>query len=255
LLDVGYLAQFYQEQIVADTDGFLAGLAATPKQSQEWAINNMVGGVFGLNNKERYDAIYTALARVPPSSANRSLADECLRRLETANASLFLNYFPASAFTSRSAQFKRHAYSSAMYGLAEKPLWPATNQSTVYRFTWLRAFNVPIAVTLAVLPDGTGQLRFKTLSARDGSVYSDAREIPAEKVTSVINRIEVAEFWKMPTEGEPSGLDGAEWIIEGNRNGEYHIVTRWSAEETALGLAALALIDLSGHRPPKEQIY
>ena len=255
LLRIGYLAQLYQEQVVADTDSFLSALAVTPKEPRGWVIDNMVGGVFGLNNRQRYDAIHAALKHVPLLSPNRSLADECLRKLEKTNASLFLEYFPPGALTSRSGQFKRHWYSSEMYGLAEKPLWPAANQSIIYRFTWLRSFKTPIAVCLTVLPDGTGLLRFKTLSADDGSVYADAREIPADKVATVVRLIDVAEFWKMPTEGGSRGLEGGEWILEGNRSGEYHIVTRWSAEKTALGRATLALIDLADHRPPPEQVY
>ena len=47
--------------------------------------------------------------------------------------------------------------------------------------------------------------------------------------------------------GDETGLDGAQWIIEGLLNGNYHIVDRWSPEEgsiRAIGLHFLKLSDL-----------
>ena len=49
-------------------------------------------------------------------------------------------------------------------------------------------------------------------------------------------------FWKLPSIQEDRGVDGAQWIIEGARNGTYHIVDRWSPEDgeiRALGLLML----------------
>jgi hypothetical protein len=44
-------------------------------------------------------------------------------------------------------------------------------------------------------------------------------------------KLESAEFWTMPTQEQDFGGDGSEWIIEGVKNGEYHVVARWTPKE------------------------
>jgi hypothetical protein len=51
-------------------------------------------------------------------------------------------------------------------------------------------------------------------------------------------------------------VDGAQWIIEGARNGTYHIVDRWSPEDgeiRALGL--LILNDLAKMKLAAKEVY
>ena len=60
---------------------------------------------------------------------------------------------------------------------------------------------------------------------------------------------ESANFWNLPTlpdaDENALELDGAQWIIEGVRNGTYHIVDRWSPEAgdavRVIGITALKL--------------
>jgi hypothetical protein len=35
-------------------------------------------------------------------------------------------------------------------------------------------------------------------------------------------------FWELPESGGHCGFDGADWLVEGNREGRYHRVIRWS---------------------------
>jgi len=61
--------------------------------------------------------------------------------------------------------------------------------------------------------------------------------------------IENANFWNLPTLPDTNKhivqLDGAQWIVEGIRNGDYHIIDRWSPEASdpvrAIGITALKL--------------
>jgi hypothetical protein len=39
-----------------------------------------------------------------------------------------------------------------------------------------------------------------------------------------------ARFWELPESGGHGGFDGANWLVEGNREGRYHRVRRWSPD-------------------------
>ena len=60
----------------------------------------------------------------------------------------------------------------------------------------------------------------------------------------------------MPALPEPQenivNLDGAQWIVEGVKNGQYHVVDRWSPDAPdpvrAIGLLALRLGRVKLHR-------
>ena len=59
--------------------------------------------------------------------------------------------------------------------------------------------------------------------------------------------------WEMPEDIEVFGLDGSTWIIEGIRDGEYHMVHRWSPDAYKECAAVFALgskfLDLYGKAP------
>ena len=61
-------------------------------------------------------------------------------------------------------------------------------------------------------------------------------------------------YWTMPTVEENSvGVDGAQWIVEGVRNGKYHLVDRWSPDTGAFREAALLLLQWTDL--PIDEIY
>jgi hypothetical protein len=67
-----------------------------------------------------------------------------------------------------------------------------------------------------------------------------------------------ANFWKLPTEDKnaPRGVDGAEWILEGIRTGNYHVVDRWTPTKgTYYDLGLHFIKDLSGLKIPRREIY
>ena len=65
------------------------------------------------------------------------------------------------------------------------------------------------------------------------------------------------DFWRMPTlplKGPP-GLDGAQWIVEGRRGGDYHVVDRWTPREGVYRDAGLAFLKLAGIDVPAADLY
>jgi hypothetical protein len=70
--------------------------------------------------------------------------------------------------------------------------------------------------------------------------------------------LDMAEFWTAPTEEENGtvGCDGAQWIMEGAKGGQYHVVDRWSPDEGPYRKAALFLaINLGGLNPRSNDVY
>src|SRR5207244_12319796 len=106
-------------------------------------------------------------------------------------------------------------------------------------------------VTLTVQPDGTGLITAKELNRpRDRILFDKSARVPGDRVANFLSHLEQAHLWGMPTESSNSGLDGAEWMLEGTQDGKYHAVVRWcpgtyehSAEDTSFAKAARMLFE------------
>ena len=250
-----YLTDFYDEALLSDPDRFLTAAVQLPKKEQQAVADGIAGGTFGLRNHERFKDLRALLTRVPESSANKAFAEMSLKMLEEKNASFFLNYFPPETFTSRAADFEVAWYSRDLYRLGQQPLWPpASDSERVYRFTYLGAFSGPKAVILTVLPDGTGEIRMKTVRESPDEGKSELPSTVSQgQASEFLRQVDKAHFWEMPTESQYRGLDGAEWILEGVPEGKYHIVVRWcpdlykhSPQDAAFAEAARFLFQLTG---------
>jgi hypothetical protein len=256
LLHFTYLTDFYDEALLSDPEGFLAAIKELPGKEQRQVADGIAGGPFRPIEKARFEAVRTLLTGIPESSSTAHIADVCLKALETNNASLFLNYFPPQTFTTRAAKFQIFWYSRDLYSMAEKPLWPPSPPQTTYRLTHLGAFTGPKTVSLTVLPDGTGSVKMKLMSvSRDALETDDTVAVTPEKIAIFSSALTKADFWNMEPEEQSQGLDGAEWILESVRSGEYHIVVRWcpandsqSPQALAFADAARLLLEFAGHK-------
>lgn len=120
-----------------------------------------------------------------------------------------------------------------------------------YRFLWLRAFHNPILVGLNITGNGMAELSVKEVDGRGGYepgklVTNETRRLPDDTLEWFLPFVEETKFWQLPTRVEHThliGLDGADWLIEGVRNGDCHVVIRWSPKKgdyfRALGEAFL----------------
>ncbi len=85
------------------------------------------------------------------------------------------------------------------------------------------------------------------------------REISQADVQRLTSLVQAMDFWHMPTEPpleNAIGCDGAQWILEGLRGAEYHVVDRWSPEKGPLHKLGLYLVrDLGRIEIPPEAIY
>jgi hypothetical protein len=165
----------------------------------------------------------------------------------------------------------REYYSESLIYLKEPSLscGPPPADET-YRFLWLRAFHPDVAIRVARTADNY------TLDAATPTKRSDGsyrlrrihRSLTAEEWASIMTLLTRHDFWDQPVFNSPpvtvydpatklvtvrSQKDGARWIIEG-RTDRYHVIDRWSDDETgtSIGRAMLALANLG---IPEEDIY
>jgi len=175
-------------------------------------------------------------------------------------------YFPKGAFSgdTSSDQFTVEWYSKQLKALEEPSLLSLAKQTTYesYRFLWLRTFHHPISVRLDIRADGIGELTVKMANGAGGYkpghlIQNISRPLTKRQTDKFLAMVRRVKFWEIPTnEDSMAGNDGSQWIIEGVKDGKYHVVDRWTPREGAvreLGLAlALGLADLN---IPKNELY
>ena len=152
-------------------------------------------------------------------------------------------------------------YSKVLIQMKEKPLVALTDEEESYRFLWLRSFNNPIAVH--VYRKGSEQtiivkeLAHFQLEDPGELLNSYALRLSTSDWNRFMLRLELARYWQIPADQGPLANDGAQWVLEGYREGRYHVVDRQSPEPGAYRNACLFLLEKSGllSRIPPKQVY
>ena len=94
-------------------------------------------------------------------------------------------------------------------------------------------------------------LYFDCIAGISGDMALGALIHAGVDVDALRTHLAAADFWNMP--GDPSdderGLDGADWVIEGRRNGVYHSVIRWEPRPGPFRTACEDFIALSSICP------
>lgn len=257
LLKFHYLTDFYGEALLNDSGIFLTAMSELPQRDQQGVADGIAGGMFGLRSKERFEAIRSLLRDIPDQAPIKATSRLCLETLERTNAAFFQTYFPPQTFTSRGADFQVRWYSAEMYALGEKPLWPpSSGPEPTYRLTYIPAFAGPTVITLTAPPDGKGRAAIKTLDAeRETTKVDETVSASRDQLNRFLTLMDEAHFWTTPTELERTGRDGAEWIMEGVKDGQYRIVVRWcpdierkSTEEIPFAEAGLLMFEMAGRK-------
>jgi hypothetical protein len=172
-------------------------------------------------------------------------------------------------------------YSRQLAALGEKPLAQYAAPQPVYRFTWLRSFDKPMTFRWTIKPTGpsmlivkrgTRQVELRAWSYQriyggsadralielqsnwrefrrklywSGMELEKTIELDTATTSALLRRLDGMGFWDLPTtQSDQMGLDGAQWLLEGEEDGRYHAVDRWSGGDIAGW--ALALMRASG---------
>lgn len=162
-----------------------------------------------------------------------------------------VSYFPPSAFSPSVVAW----YSDYLTAFGEPSLIaPLDNESETYRLLWLRSFHHPILVRIQL--KGTSvHFVTKELNGRGGYetgelIVNRETALSAREWTAFLTLLDQASFWQMPTTEERGfGADGAQWVLEGVKDGSYHVVDRWSEGAEPFRKACLYLLELSGLKP------
>jgi hypothetical protein len=175
-------------------------------------------------------------------------------------------YFPTGAFDidlDPSFRFPTERwYAKHLRAMSEPSLFASSSDETlqVYRFLWLRTFDRPVAIRLTVGADGTGTVVAKMLNGHGGYapgtiVVDRSVEANKEQVQKFFKLLADANFWSTETERYSGGRDGAQWIVEGVQNGQYHIVDRWSPDKKDDSYRSLCLYLLELGGVQEKEVY
>lgn len=170
-------------------------------------------------------------------------------------------YFPPGVLSSNKWQdrFKVSWYSKALTAMKEPSLsLPQRSQTETYRFLWLRSFDSPIVVRIW-RSESNVYLVAKQLDGDGGKspaqmAVNRTRSLSSTEWDEFVKHLEESSFWTLSTDIGDIGNDGAQWVLEGAREGRYHVVDRWSPpKDDRYRRACSQLLDLSGLKP--EKIY
>jgi hypothetical protein len=162
-------------------------------------------------------------------------------------------YFPSGTWSGYegSDEFVSNWYSSRLAAMKEPSLLNLPAKPThVYRFVWLRSFHRPIAVRVW-RENCRSYLVAKELDGRGGYepgklVHDKRKPLTETEWLGFLRLLNQTNYWQMPTEIHEGGNEGAEWILEGIRDGRYHIVERWSPRAGEYRAACLYLLNAAG---------
>ncbi len=136
---------------------------------------------------------------------------------------------PAAA-AGQTSSFPSEWYASSLAQLGEPGTHDLPPADEEYRAVWLRSFDEPIVVR--VVRRGTS---YSVITAQ--GTRRDSVALSFDRWDLLHRRGAMEEFWSDSVfEGQSRrGLDGAHWILEGQRGSEYQIRDWWSPREDTEG--------------------
>ncbi len=236
LLQFTYLADFYRDSLIDDSDSFLSAVSHLSEQAQQSIATSIAGGLFGVV-QPRFIAIRTTLTQIPESSPVYRIARKYLVTLETDNALFLADYFPPQTFAADPLNFRVRWYSAELHALGEIPLSEFTRDvdAEVYRLMILPTWGNAIAVRIYK----RGNLYRLSASRTDGQAgFDPGKSVEAKDLDLGVDDSKTLEgllrdlnFFMLPTDDDFNfrGFDGDEWVLEGVSQGRYHVVDRWCA--------------------------
>jgi hypothetical protein len=200
-------------------------------------------------------------------------------------------YFPDSIIISDSliktgiGHSDQNWYASNLYSAKEPILFNYYTGHNIYRFTWIRSFNLPVIISInrdnnivwlstKILDRQPTYMQIKYLHKKNLLYAIKHRARTKEIIDSIVGPYRYAEFkinvrkelslkewdefeqilktcnyWDMAPVKKEYGNDGAEWIIEAHLTNRYWFVDRWSPRDNIKSCGEY-LIKLSGIHEP-----
>lgn len=151
------------------------------------------------------------------------------------------NYFPKNVFDSypQRDEFLATWFGLHLNSMDKTSLWRHHSKriNHIYRFLYLPSFDPPYLVRIEINnKDGDGFLVVKSTNGagglRSGSIIKNEKiKLTKNDVDKFLKQLDQIHFWESPTNAPYLlQVDGSRLIIEGIKLGEYHVVTRESAD-------------------------
>ena len=132
---------------------------------------------------------------------------------------------------------------------------PVDDDKEIYRFLWLRSFDHPMAVRIERSLTDTKLIFTETSGDRDREpetiIRHEEKSIDDSQWCRFLTLMDQAGYWNLGEDREGGAQDGAQWIVEGVREGRYHLVDRQSPEGGEYRAACLYLLEIAGVDPRK----
>jgi hypothetical protein len=175
-------------------------------------------------------------------------------------------YFPPGvlADTPDASDAAANRYSNSLRSMHEPSLFELAQRdpgAEAYRLLWLRDFDHPAVIRFVRKPSGSGWFYRRMTPGTGAGQPGRNTEYGMSwswksRTASFLKTIEDAGFWNLPTlentVGNSIPVCRSHWILEGIRNGQYHVVDRCSPDETdpvrAVGMRAMKLANLRVHK-------
>ncbi len=168
-------------------------------------------------------------------------------------------YFPPSIFSEIEDfhNFQDAWFGMHLYSMKEKSLWKKRKQERIqiYRILSLPSFSSPFCLTIEIKQDEAGLMHIKStdgLGGYDPGKISMDQEFPLTKaeIEDFLNYIEQLRFWSLQVTDDPFALvvDGTIIVMEGLKDGQYHVVNRHSSNEEIFAKIDGLLHRLAGWR-------
>jgi len=206
-------------------------------------------------------AILAGCASRQPSSPTASTdRDCCATTFEIPASTQPTSYFATGLFQPDQVREKGFVnwYSRSLREMAEPSFQSIVSVNVEsYRFLWLRSFHPVVAVRVWKCARGycmTAKQLDSVDEYVDGQFVSSAKlainkswSLSADEWDGFLAVLHRSHFWSTPTvDGKPMADDGAEWLLEGAKESQYHVVARQSPTVGDNYDACLFLLRLSG---------
>ena len=143
---------------------------------------------------------------------------------------------------------------------------PSEGVTQSYRLLWLRTFHHPVAVRVDVLSDGTGRVRIKETSGQGGYapgklIKNDGRKLTQQETQWFVDRMQESGFWDLPSNEKQAEneiiLDGATWVVEGKKGGQYHFLERYAptCSDKVRNIGLMMLLDMAKLKLLYDEVY
>lgn len=161
-------------------------------------------------------------------------------------------YFPQGVFGQNT--HKEPRYGSFLAAMREPSLFKTARKGEITEYRLLLVLSDrALSFRLELVVDGSGKLAVARAICHagkpNGVVVKDRVQVSADHVREFLTLLQKADFWKSETEEARDKVgfekDGLQWVLEGVRNREYHVVDRLSTKDNDFARVCIFLMTLT----------